>query len=203
MTRLVYMTFLYASIVFGQKDIVVSANIIQWKEGVLLTPNDFEIVKESDPFDVENAMTTYKIEILPKEVIVDEDNNIVNYLKMNLATYFYKNKSWLGDKNDAKLLAHEQLHFDIAELFARKMRRDFEELKNKKIKNFDAYQNVYTSYWKACKRYQNNYDKETFNGSMPVPSSTWLLKIHNELNELENYTYEKIKSSWRERMKKS
>ncbi|WP_051477710.1 DUF922 domain-containing protein [Aquimarina pacifica] len=195
MTRLLYISLLYTAMVFGQKDIVVSTNVVQWQEGVFLTPNDFKIVKESDLFDVENAVTTYKIEILPKEVIVDEDDNIVNYLKMNLATYFYKNRSWLGDKNDPKLLAHEQLHFDIAELFARKMRKAFEELKNKKIMSFDAYQEVYYKYWKACKIYQNTYDKETFNGSMPIPSNDWLLKIHDELSDLEAYTYIKIKSN--------
>ncbi|MHA7059830.1 hypothetical protein ACWGOQ_0021560 [Aquimarina sp. M1] len=157
MIRILFITFLYTSIVFGQKDIVVDSNIIQWEEGVFLKPEDFKLVKEIDPFNVENALTTYRIEILPKEVIVDEKNNIVNYLKMNLATYFYKNKSWLGNKQDPKHLAREQLHFDIAELFARKMRKSFEELKNKKIKNFDKYQEIYSTYWKQCKAYQSSY----------------------------------------------
>lgn len=203
MIRLLFITFLYTSIVFGQKDIIVDTNIIQWEEGVFLAPNDFKIVKEIDPFKVKNALTTYKIEILPKEVVVDEKDNIVNYLKMNLATYFYKDKSWLGNKKDPKHLAHEQLHFDIAELFARKMRKAFEELKNKKIKNFDRYQEVYTKYWKDCKGYQNTFDRETFNGSMPIPSNNWLLKIDKELYELESYTYKKVKSRWRKKINKS
>ncbi|WP_103070036.1 DUF922 domain-containing protein [Aquimarina sediminis] len=203
MIRLLCITFLYTSLIFGQKDIQVSPNIIQWEKGVFLKPSDFKINKDVDPFKVKNALTTYKIEILPKEVIVDEKNNIVNYLKMNLATYFYKKKSWLGNKKDPKHLAHEQLHFDIAELFARKMRKAFKELKNKRIKNFDDYQKVYNKYWKACKTYQNTYDRETFNGSMPIPSNDWLLKVDKELYELEEYTYKKVKSRWRERMKKS
>ncbi len=202
MFRLIVVTFLYTSIMFSQRDIMIDANIIQWKEGVFLTPNDFKVVKEANPFKVKNALTTYRIEILPKEVVVDEKNHIVNYLKMNLATYFYKNKSWLGDKKDPKHLAHEQLHFDIAELFTRKMRKAFEELKHKKVKDFDAYQEVYSTYWKACKIYQNTYDRETFNGSMPIPSNNWLLKVDKELYELEDYTYGKVKSRWREQIKK-
>ncbi len=203
MIRILLITFLYTSLLFGQKDIVLDANIIQWEKGVFLKPEDFKLVKEIDSFKVENALTTYRIEILPKEVVVDEKDNIVNYLKMNLATYFYKDKSWLGDKKDAKSLAHEQLHFDIAELFARKMRKAFEELKEKKIKNFDRYQEVYNIYWKQCKAYQNSYERETFNGAMPVPSSDWLLKVDEELYKLEHYTYSKVKSRWREKLKKS
>jgi len=203
MSKIRYLLFLFPLVLFCQKDIKVDDNMIQWEKGVFLQPNDFKIVKEVDPYNVKNAITTYKIEILPKEVIVDEKNNIVNYQKMNLATYFYKDKSWLGNKNDPKALAHEQLYFDIAELFARKMRKAFEELKQKKNKNFDEYQKVYTTYWQQCKAYQKSFDQETYNGALSKPGSDWLLKIDQELYELEDYTYSNIKKRWREKLKKA
>jgi len=196
-----YITFLFPLMLFCQKDIVVADNIIQWEKGVFLQPEDFKHIRDVDPNGFDNALTTYKIEILPKEVVVDEENNIVNYLKMNLATYFYKDESWLGAKNDPKLLEREQLHFDIAELFARKMRKAFEELKDKNIKNFDEYQKVYSKYWQQCKAYQRFFKQETVHGGLAQPMSDWLVKVDQELYELENYTYHKVKERWRAKLK--
>lgn len=203
MNKIQYILLLFPIVIHGQKDIKVGDDIILWEERVFLQPEDFRIVKEVDPYDTRNGLTTYKIEILPREVLVDENNQIANFLKMNLAIYFYKNKSWLGKKNDKQLLAHEQNHFNIGELFARKMRKAFEELKEKKIKDFNAYQNVYTTYWKECKAYQRKYDQETFNGTLAEPSGDWLLKVDQELYELEEYTYTKVKQRWRAKLKKS
>jgi hypothetical protein len=39
--------------------------------------------------------------------------------------FFIKSKSWSKYKNSYPLLMHEQLHFDIAELFARKLRKTY------------------------------------------------------------------------------
>ena len=170
-----------------------TSNVITWKEGVFLQPQDFKMEREVNPFNVKNAITTYKIEILPKEVAIDENNNIYGYQKMNVATFFYKNKSWLGNKDNKNELAHEQIHFDIAELFARKIRKDFEDLKSKKVKDFDAYQHVYNTQWTACQAYQNQYDSETANGAMAIENNEWLLKIDKELYELNAYSYERIR----------
>ena len=41
-----------------------------------------------------------------------------------VSTFFYPNKSWYQPSLcDSLILSHEQLHFDISELYARKMRR--------------------------------------------------------------------------------
>ena len=44
-------------------------------------------------------------------------------LDYKVSTFFYPNKSWYQPHLcDSLILSHEQLHFDISELFARKMR---------------------------------------------------------------------------------
>lgn len=45
-------------------------------------------------------------------------------LEFTIAAYFYPEKSWYQPKLcDSVVLSHEQLHFDISELYARKMRQ--------------------------------------------------------------------------------
>ena len=54
-------------------------------------------------------------------------------ISINAETIFFKKDSWV--KDNAKilsLLGHEQLHFDIAELFARKFRKAISATKFKK-----------------------------------------------------------------------
>ena len=134
-------------------------------------------------------MTVYKIEILPKTVLVDEQGRIQGYEKMDIATYFFKKKSWTVKKNAMELLVHEQLHFDIAELFARKMRKEFYKLKKNKVDTFNAYQSVYTTLWKSCRMYQKQYDKETKHSRELVHNEEWAEKIYKELKLLEEYSY--------------
>ena len=45
-----------------------------------------------------------------------------------ISTYFYPNKSWYQPHMvDSVILSHEQLHFDISELFARKFQKQLSE----------------------------------------------------------------------------
>ena len=64
-------------------------------------------------------------------------NPIINYklratedtFTIEVTCFFIKSKSWSKFKNSDTLLIHEQGHFDIAELFARKLRKAFYEYK--------------------------------------------------------------------------
>lgn len=50
-------------------------------------------------------------------------------------------KSWINRK-DPDMLAQKQLQFDIAELYARKIRKSFRELNQKKVKKDNEYKSV-------------------------------------------------------------
>lgn len=160
--------------------------IISWNKNRKLQWDDFKAVKDADDASFNDAKTTYKLEILPEIVQVDEQDRIYGYERMSIATYFYKKMSWTV-KRDPSLLAHEQVHFDIAELFARKMRKAFSELKKKKINTFGAYQNTYHKFWEACKKYQKQFNAETRNGIDTVSDLEWIEKIEKELDELKAY----------------
>lgn len=101
---------------------------------------------------------------------------------------FNPQTSWVkpGKENES-LLKHEQLHFDITELHARKLRKyisknDFNpdklqkqiDRKAKKIK-------------KRTKRMQDRYDRNTQHGTKVKPQEKWEKKIKKKLERLKDY----------------
>jgi len=79
-----------------------------------------------------------------------------------IETHFYPNQSWYQPALcDEIILSHEQLHFDISELFARKLRKELNETsythKNVKAK----VRSIYRKNNEALSDFQNKYDDET------------------------------------------
>lgn len=169
--------------------IIDNDTILSWSASRKLTWDDFKAKKDPNRYGLNDAMTIYKLEILPETVLVDEEDRIQGHEKMDIVTYFFKKKSWTVKRKDMRLLVHEQLHFDIAELFARKMRKEFYKLKKNKVDTFSAYQSVYTTLWKSCRMYQKQYDDETKHSRDLVRNEKWVEKIYKELQLLEEYSY--------------
>lgn len=135
---------------------------------------------ELDPNIIGSAMTIYSIEIAPIDVMVDENDMIQGYENLTCYAKFHKNLSWTVTDNQS-VLKHEQLHFDIAEIFARKLRNKFEELKAQKDARFSSYTEAYNRIWKNCRQYQMQYDKLTDHGRNLEVNNTWQVKIEEEL----------------------
>ncbi len=175
-------TYLYFLIII----LSVSANsnaqsTIQWSKDKKLTWPDFKAIPNEEILAY--AQTSYKIEIQPSDVVVDENNNIQNYELLTVVANFYSNHSWVYKKDDY-LLLHEQLHFDIAGLYANKMRVEFEKLKKLKNANFDSYLKIYQELWAECRETQKVYDKETNHGQLVEENNSWINKITMQLNDL-------------------
>lgn len=82
-------------------------------------------------------------------------------LEIAVTSLFYPDKSWYKpDLCDDVVLSHEQLHFDITELFARKFRERLKTVKNDRNvkKNVRA---IFVEVNKELNAYQNKYDRET------------------------------------------
>ena len=177
---------LISSVTFSQSnDNTIDDSIIIWEESQKLEWKDFAGVVDTDVYGT--AETVYKIEIVPIEVYVDENDNIQNIEQLSVVAHFYKNISWTVSRNGA-LLAHEQLHFDIAELYARKIRKRFSELKSKNEFRFSQFQHEYSKLMNDCKNFQKKYDKETKHGSDIEINKQWINTIENSLKELEDYS---------------
>jgi len=97
-----------------------------------------------------------------------------------------ESESWTR-VNDESTLLHEQLHFDIDELFTRKIRKAFDSLNIKKVKDYQIYDNIYISYGEKCETYQKLYDNQVyFNDSK---QQQWIKKVGAELLRLKKYEY--------------
>ena len=72
----------------------------------------------------------------------------------SIKTYFDLNESWMLLKNDY-VLQHEQIHFDLTELYARKMRKSVESLRQKNVTNISIYRKKIQR-WNAMKEKASN-----------------------------------------------
>lgn len=83
-------------------------------------------------------------------------------VSFTVSAYFYPEKSWYNPSLcDSLILSHEQLHFDISELYARKLKKklvttSFTHGSLKKDVKF-----IYNAVMNELNDYQNLYDKET------------------------------------------
>ena len=82
-------------------------------------------------------------------------------VEFEVDTFFYPNQSWYQPHMcDEIVLSHEQLHFDISELFARKMRKQLENTRfTKNIKK--EIRSIYQAIIKELSAFQDLYDRET------------------------------------------
>lgn len=109
-------------------------------------------------------------------------------VKMEIQTVFNEDKSWKDDKriNDYVLL-HEQKHFDIAEIHARKLRKEVSE----KIKTTSDYNKffklIYAKISSEYKNFQATYDRFTEHGMNKEKQAEYNILISEELEKLKNY----------------
>ncbi len=151
-------------------------NFIDWAMERKLVWNDFKA--PADQHSPNAALTSSKITI--------------NYSYTNesfvwhLHCKFDKNASWGRVKNDY-ILSHEQGHFDIAEIYTRKLNK---ALKEYKINTSSLSQDVNKIYEKTMREHQEmqaQYDEQTKFSIDTQQQEQWLKKIKNQLDELKDY----------------
>tara|TARA_R110002073_G_scaffold122928_1_gene266115 strand:+ start:3795 stop:4325 length:531 start_codon:yes stop_codon:yes gene_type:complete len=103
-------------------------------------------------------------------------------LDFKVDTHFYPDKSWYKPKlANPIILSHEQLHFDISEVYARKFRQILAKTKftnNAKSEVKAIYRNIL----RELNDYQNQYDSETNFSRDTVQQLIWNKKIKKALN---------------------
>ncbi len=149
---------------------------IIWQKDSLLTREDFKgkVTKEW------SGCCATAIMIIPNE----SNGNMF----FSVQAVFMKSKSNIIQTSDY-ILKHEQLHFDICELFARKLRKmmletDFTKVKNIQLEIQKMYNKVNLDYAK----YQRKYDEETNHGENPAKQKVWSDDVANQMAELTQYS---------------
>ncbi len=156
----------------------VQDSTILWNKQRKLTWDDFRGVADS--------LSSYKAMTYVQIGLVSEEKK--GYIIVDVPTYFFKNLSWKKEKTSI-LLTHEQLHFDIAELIARKIRKEFLNYKPINYKNtYIDLQEIYrVNYRVKLDSLNKSYDSETKHGVIKDKQKEWELKIARELKALEKY----------------
>jgi hypothetical protein len=121
-----------------------------------------------------------------------QTNRVTMFNKAKIFTLnsFTTNLSWVrpDQKHRADLLEHEQGHFDLCEVYTRKLRKKLEEKQLTAFNlNTDAnviFKEIYASYLER----QEEYEKETGYGLDRKKQIEWTITIGKELNELNIYT---------------
>jgi hypothetical protein len=99
-------------------------------------------------------------------------------------SYFLKRSSSTAT-DDAGVLNHEQVHFDIAELYARKIRQKLHQIRDRgyTIKEYHSIvDKIYQDYFEV----QNQYDKETGHSVNSEKQAEWDLWVARELKALQH-----------------
>jgi hypothetical protein len=160
---------------FGQK--------IIWKEDRKLVWDDFKstVSRKTNPDVVAYTHCGWEYSVI-------KSSNPKSPVKIEITTIFNEDKSWKDIKMLSDyILLHEQKHFDIAELFVRKFRKEVEE----KIKttadynkNFKA---IYNKILNDYKNFQTSYDKVTEHGMNKEKQAEYNVAIAEELDQLKSY----------------
>ena len=151
--------------------------LISWSEGQKLTWADYK-GKPKENSDAAASTATY----LGFEFNVGKKG-----FDYKITCTFSKTKSWGLHKTDY-ILTHEQGHFDIAEIFARKLNKMMREYKfdNKTFK--EDLKTIYQSIALEKDAFQNQYDEETNHSIKREKQAEWLTKISNQLKELADFS---------------
>ena len=130
----------------------VKDDFILWQENKKLKIQDFK-ADNKDTVKVNRQQFLGAISAIRIEYSSFQRNKN-SVPEFNIKTYFDPNESWMLLKNDY-VLQHEQIHFDLTELYARKMRKSVESLRQKNITNISIYRKK-IQHWNAMKEKASN-----------------------------------------------
>lgn len=166
---------LTVSILFGQK--------IIWQEEQKLVWDNFK-----SPVNRKNNPDVAAYTNCGWEYSVVKSTNPKSPVAIEIRAIFTEDKSWKDVKkiNDYILL-HEQKHFDIAELFARKLRKAVAE-KIKTSGDYDKlFKTIYNGISNDYKNFQISYDRDTRHGMNKEKQAEYNAAISEELDNLKSY----------------
>lgn len=151
---------------------------IEWDEDRPLIWQDFPFIKLRSS-KKEIALTSVKHSVVGRMVDGSPD--------FEVQVYFIAKDSWTTDTTNLALLAHEQLHFDIGELFRRKIVRKVKRLRDSGEKQKAIYRYAIRKLLSDFRNFSMEYDKETRHGVFPKEQEEWKIKVWEELNRLHEY----------------
>lgn len=152
-------------------------NEINWNEDYKLTWGDF--------------MGTPKMhsDFVAQTVSVIEQSYTCNHgeFQFDIKAKFNRERSWTKTYRNKEVLLHEQKHFDLTEIYARKMRKAYLGLNDPCQYSMDDLGLIYDEYFEELKNIQNQYDAETDHGLKKQRQLEWNAMIERKLRSLDEF----------------
>lgn len=166
---------LLAGAVEGQKS---TRHSIPWDADRKLVWSDFRGTPQ--PHHQKVAATQYQIGY---EYSL-ENNEFI----FDVTCEFIPRLSWVAERGETDyILEHEQKHFDLAEIYARKLRKELQEA-DINIRNYQRMTNaIYDKVWRECQLEQMKYDEETNHSIIADEQERWNDYIEDQLYLYEDY----------------
>jgi hypothetical protein len=114
--------------------------------------------------------------------------------QFQVTTGFLPRDSWVKPSvlasadESRRTLAHEQTHFDLSEVYARRMRRYFAELFRPCDQPLDRWRTVAEKFVRDESSAQDRYDDETRHGLIADRQRTWTADVTDQLKELGKFS---------------
>ncbi|MCC9165561.1 DUF922 domain-containing protein [Pontibacter harenae] len=150
---------------------------LSWSTSRRLTWEDFQGLP--DDKNPHHALTAANL-----AVDVKCKNNLFLY---EVKCVFLPTESWSKNKNSERLLAHEQLHFDLTEVHARQLRKKLQEIGKTCGTLQPTLNNAINAAFEAWKAEQDEFDKLSRHGLEASVQEEWTTSIEARLTNLEAY----------------
>ena len=173
MKRILLILFIsFPLFLFSQNE----TDFIKWNADRKLVWNDFEAVpmKNTDAA----ALTATHLGF--------SYNVINNKTYFTIECKFDKKKSW-GLSKTQWILDHEQGHFDIAEIFTRKLFKSVAAYQFNKISFQSDLDSLYKKIIREKELFQQLYDADTDHSRNKLKQEEWLKKIATDMNDLKSW----------------
>ena len=170
--------FFFMTTCFSQEVVIENDSLLLWQADRSLTWEDFK-----------GAQRNYHGNVLAEacgKIKTVDTYWIGETPKFNIRCYFIKTCSWTIT-DDPESLEHEQIHFDIYELFTRKIRKAFDELNQNNISDLKKYTDTFSFYLQENEKHNEMYDIDVVTDQ--TKQLEWKAEVLKELEELKEYEY--------------
>ena len=153
---------------------------IEWRKDRKLTWADFKGKPQTEAYPNTLAMTYSGFRL-------ETNHKPFKESPIEVSNAFVTQQSWgLDAHRNEYVLQHEQLHFDITEIFTRKLRKTLFD-NNITSKHFDRAKEVFDAMFIEYKLFQDRYDNDTQRGEKKDTQEKWKAIVEIELAKYEAY----------------
>jgi hypothetical protein len=180
MKKIIIFFFLISEIAFAQSSFE-NDSILIWNENRKITWDDFKSQNKVHSYEQASAVMATGLIANPKNIDASKIKEVKIIATIN------KNQSWYKIKEDY-ILNHEQMHFNITEIYARKFRKELTKIEESDdIISPNIFLSLFNKIDEEHWEFQFQYEDETQRGTNFNQQKIWNEKIQKLLYELDDF----------------